>query len=70
LVKYEPGHTIVVFVNARKEWLPNWLTMPHMVVVSDGFVPVDSKGNVLAWDAPYEAFACHPRTVGAFGTAL
>jgi len=34
VVKEAPGRTMVIFLPARKKWLPYWLKMPHMTVAS------------------------------------
>ncbi len=34
-VRNDPGHGIVIFMPWREEWIPFWLTMPHMTVASD-----------------------------------
>ncbi|QLH51321.1 MAG: aminoacylase [Candidatus Accumulibacter cognatus] len=70
IVKSDPGRIIIVDFPARKKWLPYWLRMEHMTVASDAIPGTDSKGKLLDWDAPYEAFAGHPRTAGAHAATL
>ena len=65
VAKDDPGRTIVAFNPARKDWLPLWLKMPHMVVGSDGMWQ-----NELGWDDDPVMFKGHPRTSGAHTTAL
>ena len=70
LVKSDPGRIVIVDFPARKKWLPYWLRMPHMTVAADAIPATDSSGKLLPWDAPYEAFAGHPRTAGAHAATL
>jgi len=70
LAKREPGRTIIVDFPARKKWIEYWLRMPHMTVAADAMVGIDKDGKLLPWDAPYEAFAGHPRTAGAHAATL
>ncbi len=70
LVKSDPERFVVVDMPARKKWLPYWLRMPHMTVAADAMVGIDKDGKLLPWDAPYEAFAGHPRTAGAHAATL
>jgi len=62
----DPGRTVVVFNPARKEWLPQWLKVPHMVVASDGMW----QNNGLGWDDDPAKFQGHPRTSGTHTTVL
>jgi hypothetical protein len=66
----DPGRIVVLFVAARKVWLPEWLKVPHMVVAGDGMPGRDAKGNPLGWDDPYEEYAGHPRTAGSHAKVL
>jgi hypothetical protein len=70
VAKSDPGRIVVLFVAARKVWLPEWLKVPHMVVAGDGMPGRDAKGNSLGWDDPYEAYAGHPRTAGTHARVL
>ncbi|WP_448214253.1 amidohydrolase family protein [Colwellia sp. MEBiC06753] len=70
LVKKNPGTMVVVFLPPRKDWMPNWLRMPHMTVGSDGMPGASTDGNLLSWDADFSAYAGHPRTVGARAKTL
>lgn len=54
----------------REEWIPFWLTMPHMAVASDGMSGYDEKGNLLPWDADYSAYAGNPRAAGTHAKTL
>ena len=65
-----PGQSVVVFIPARKKWLPYWLTVPHMTVASDSMVGVGVDGEPLPWDAEYKQYAGHPRTAGAHARTL
>ncbi len=68
--KEEPGRIVIVFVPPRKEWMPEWLKLEHFVVGGDGMMGLDSKGNPLGWDDPFEAYVGHPRTAGTHGKVL
>ncbi|MFC6974377.1 hypothetical protein ACFQL1_06460 [Halomicroarcula sp. GCM10025709] len=70
LVAEDPGHTVVVFMPTRKQWLPYWLQIPHMTVATDAMAGVGEDGELLAWDADYESYAGHPRTAGAKAKTL
>jgi N-acyl-D-glutamate deacylase len=62
----DPGRTVVVFNPARKDWLPLWLRMPHMVVGSDGMW----QNEGLGWDDDPAKFKGHPRTSGTHSIVL
>ena len=62
----DPGRAIVIFNPARKEWLPQWLRVPHMVVASDGMW----QNEGLGWDDDPALFKGHPRTSGSHSTVL
>lgn len=62
----DPGRAIVIFNPARKDWLPQWLTVPHMVVGSDGMW----QNEGLGWDDDPALFKGHPRTSGSHTTVL
>ena len=70
VVESDPGRNIIVDMPARKKWLPYWLRMPHMTVAADGVPAVDADGEIIPWDAPYEAFIGHPRTAGSHAATL
>lgn len=70
LANKNPGQSIVVFMPARKKWLPYWLTVPHMTVASDSMAGVGADGKLLPWDADYSQYAGHPRTAGAHAKTL
>ncbi|PWJ38543.1 amidohydrolase family protein [Sediminitomix flava] len=65
--KADPSRLVVVFSPSRKEWLPNWLRMPHMTVASDA---IYSGKGVDSWDLPYEMYQGHPRTAGTRAKVL
>ena len=62
----DPGRTVIAFNPARREWLPMWLRMPHMVVGSDGMW----QNEGLGWDDDPALFKGHPRTSGSHTTVL
>jgi hypothetical protein len=64
LVAEDPAKIMVAFNNARIEWMPFWLRMPHMTVGSD------AMWSGLDWDEPYEKYSGHPRTAGAHARTL
>lgn len=66
IAEEDPGRTIVVFNPARKDWLPLWLKVPHMVVGSDGMW----QNEGLGWDDDPAKFKGHPRTSGTHTTVL
>jgi hypothetical protein len=70
LKKKDPGQAIVVFIPARKKWMPYWLTIPHMTVASDSMAGVGTDGKLLPWNADYAKYAGHPRTAGAHARTL
>lgn len=70
MVKNDPGHNVVVFLAKRTEWMPYWLRIPHMTVATDAMAGIGTDGKQLDWDAPYEAYAGHPRTPGANAKVL
>ncbi len=70
LVAEEPGHTVVVFMPYRTDWMQYWLTMPEMTVATDAMAGVGSDGTLLPWEADYTKYAGHPRTAGAMAKTL
>ena len=65
--KDDPGRIVIVYSPPRKDWLPKWLEVPHMVVGSDSMWSDDKS---LGWDSDPALFAGHPRTSGAHTTVL
>ena len=65
--KEDPGRIVIVYSPPRKDWLPKWLEVPHMVVGSDSMW---SEDDSLGWDSDPTLFAGHPRTSGAHSTVL
>ena len=70
LVKTNPGYYVVLNFPEREKWMKHWLTIPHMVVASDGVEGVDKDGKPLPWEADVTKFAGHPRTASTFATTL
>ena len=70
IVAEDPAYIIILCLPQREAWLPLWLRVPHMTVAGDQMPPVDSKGNPLGWDDPYEAYNGHPRTAGTHAKTL
>lgn len=70
MVDEDPAHTIIVHLPPRKEWLPLWPTIPHMVVASDAMMGIDTDGNLLPYDADPSRFAGHPRTASSYSSTL
>jgi len=70
LCQRNPGHTVVVFMPKRSQWLPQWLSVPHMTVASDGMAGVGENGQLLAWSADYSAYRGHPRSAGTRAKVL
>ena len=68
--KSEPGRTLIAFSPLRKAWLPEWIKIEHFTVAGDGMPGLDNKANRLAWDAPYESYAGHPRSAGSHAKVL
>jgi hypothetical protein len=64
LMKGDPAKIMVAFNNARIEWMPHWLRMPHMTVGSD------AMWSGLEWEAEYEEYSGHPRTAGSHAKTL
>ena len=67
LVANNAGRAVVVFFPYRDEWMPNWLTIPHMTLASDAMAGVGDDGNLLSWDADWSEYRGHPRTSGTRG---
>ena len=65
--KEDPSRLVVVFSPSRKEWLPNWLLMPHMTVASDA---IYSGKGIDSWDLPFTDYQGHPRTAGTRAKVL
>ncbi|MDP4744864.1 MAG: amidohydrolase family protein [Porticoccaceae bacterium] len=70
MVANEPGHMIVVFMPARKDWMKYWLAMPEMVVASDAMMGLNKNGELLPYDADPSEYAGHPRTGSSYSTTL
>jgi hypothetical protein len=70
LGKEDPGMIIVAFSPPRKEWMKEWVKVPHFVIAADGMPTLDKEGNQLTWDSPYEDYAGHPRTAGTHARVL
>ncbi|WP_419194998.1 amidohydrolase family protein [Novipirellula herctigrandis] len=70
LAKEDPGYMLVAFSPPRKEWLKEWIKLPHFVVAGDGMPTVNSKGEQLTWDSPFEDYAGHPRSSGSHAKVL
>jgi len=64
--KDKPDHTVVLFVEARKKWMPYWLRMPHMTAASDAMWMDGGRDATF----PVEQYAGHPRTAGTRGKIL
>ncbi|HSG62288.1 MAG TPA: amidohydrolase family protein, partial [Pseudomonadales bacterium] len=70
MVANNPGHMIVVFMPARKEWMKYWLAMPEMVVASDAMMGLNKEGQLLPYEADPSEYAGHPRTGSSYSTTL
>ncbi len=70
LMEKEPGRSVVVEFPYRKEWMPYWLTIPHMTVASDAMAGVGADGKLLPWDADWTEYRGHPRTSGTRGATF
>ena len=70
MVKKDPGRLVIIHVPPRKEWLPYWMNMPHMVVAGDNTFGAGVDGKLLPWDADYSEYAGHPRTGASRGKVL
>ncbi|MEZ5591978.1 MAG: aminoacylase [Gammaproteobacteria bacterium] len=66
----DPGYTLIAFSPPRKNWMPEWIKLPHFTVSGDGMPGLDAEGNRLDWDAPYEAYSGHPRAAGTHAKVL
>lgn len=66
----EPGRTAIAFSPPREDWLNDWITIAGMGVSGDGMPGLDSDGNALTWDSPYEDYAGHPRSAGSHALVL
>jgi len=69
-VAKDPARQVVVFLPARKAWLPLWLRMPEFVVASDAMPGIGNDGQLLAADADPKEFAGHPRASGTYALTL
>jgi len=70
LMESNPGRSMVVFFPYREEWMPYWLTVPHMTVASDAMAGVGDDGELLPWDADWTEYRGHPRTSGTRGATF
>jgi len=70
IVAKDPAYVVMACIPEREEWLPLWLSVPHMTVAGDQMPPTDKEGKKLAWDDPYEAYVGHPRTAGSHAATL
>ena len=70
LLESNPGRAVVVFFPYREEWMPYWLTVPHMTLASDAMAGVGEDGELLPWDAEYSEYRGHPRTSGTRGATF
>lgn len=66
----EPGRTLTAFSPPRKQWLPEWTKVEHFTVAGDGMPSLNSGGEFLQWDDPYEDYAGHPRSAGTHAAVL
>jgi hypothetical protein len=69
LRKNDPGRNVVVFLRPA-EWVEGWVALKDVAIGSDAMIGVDTKGNLLREDSPFEEFAGHPRTAGAHAKTL
>ncbi|MDN2482843.1 amidohydrolase family protein [Vibrio agarivorans] len=63
----DPGHLVVIFSPARKDWMKYWLQVPNMVVAADS---IYSGLGTDSWDAETTEYKGHPRTAGTRGKVL
>ncbi|MEZ9322480.1 MULTISPECIES: amidohydrolase family protein [Vibrio] len=63
----EPGHLVVLFSPARKDWMKYWLQIPNMTVAADS---IYSGLGTDSWDADPTEYQGHPRTAGTRGKVL
>jgi hypothetical protein len=70
LKERDPGYTLVVFSPPRKEWIPEWVRLPHFPVSGDGMPGLGADGKLLDWNAPYEDYRGHPRSAGTHAKVL
>ncbi len=70
LMKKEPGRSVVVEFPYRKEWMNNWLAIPHMTIASDAMAGVGADAKLLPWDADWSEYRGHPRTSGSHGAVF
>jgi len=70
LMKKDPGRSVVVEFPYRKEWMNNWLAVPHMTIASDAMAGVGADGKLLPWSADWSEYRGHPRTSGSRGAAF
>ncbi|WP_299820359.1 amidohydrolase family protein [uncultured Roseibium sp.] len=70
LLESNPGRAVVVFFPYREDWMPYWLTIPHMTIASDAMAGVGDDGELLPWDADWSDYRGHPRTSGTRGATL
>ena len=66
IVAVDPGRTMVGFNQARHEWMPYWLKMPHMTVGSDSMWSTVPRAR----DDDPALFFGHPRTAGTHTKVL
>lgn len=70
VAKDDPGRLVVLFIEARKRWLPFWFKLKHTTVGSDGVMGLSNKGALLPWLADFSEYAGHPRSAGSHAKVL
>lgn len=70
LAKEDPAYALVAFSPPRREWIKDWIKLPHFTVAGDGMPTVNTKGEPLTWDSPYEEYSGHPRSAGSHAKVL
>ncbi len=70
LAKSDPGYTLIAFNPARQGWMKDWLKVENFIVAGDGMPGLDTNGEMLDWDAPFENYSGHPRTAGTHAIVL
>lgn len=68
--KEDPGYMIIAFSPPRKQWMKDWVKVPHFTIAGDGMPTLNVKGEPLNWDSPYAEYAGHPCTAGTHARVL
>ena len=70
LAEEDPGYTLIAFSPPRREWLLEWIKLPHFTVAGDGMPTINAAGDPLSWESADEEYSGHPRSAGSHAKVL